>query len=108
MKDILSATRRAAGAISDRVVRRVGLPVGKPIGPLHAFRSLALLPAGGEWTSAEAMMKHADPISALLSSVLVLNRYYLAVHVVNVRRAFGLLYRDLAEVIDLDGGQYAN
>ena len=46
--------------------------------------------------------------SSLLASVLVLNRYYLAVHVVNIRRAFGLLYRELAEVIDLDDGQYAN
>ena len=46
--------------------------------------------------------------SALFASVLVLNRFYLAVHVVNVRRAFGLLYRDHAEVLDLDEGQYAN
>ena len=36
------------------------------------------------------------------SSVLVLNRYFLAVHVIGVRRAFGLLYRDLAEVIQID------
>ena len=37
----------------------------------------------------------ADPLTA---SVLVLNRFYAAIHVVNVRRAFGLLFRDLAEV----------
>ena len=47
----------------------------------------------------------ADPLSA---SVLVLNRLYMAVHVVNVRRAFGLLCRDLAEVVHLEEGQYAN
>ena len=35
----------------------------------------------------------------LSSSVLVLNRFYTAVHVVNVRRAIGLLVRSLAEVI---------
>jgi 5-methylcytosine-specific restriction endonuclease McrA len=46
--------------------------------------------------------------SALSSSVLVLNRYYMAVHVVNVRRALGLLFRELAEVIHLEEGQYAN
>jgi len=46
-----------------------------------------------------------DPLSA---SVLVLNRFYMAVHVVNVRRAFGLLFRELAEVIHIDQGQYAN
>ncbi len=48
---------------------------------------------------------NADPLSA---SVLVLNRFYMAVHVVNVRRAFGLLFRELAEVIHIDQGQYAN
>jgi len=47
----------------------------------------------------------ANPLSA---SVLVLNRFYMAVHVINVRRAFGLLFRELAEVIHLQEGQYAN
>lgn len=47
----------------------------------------------------------ADPLTA---SVLVLNRFYAAIHVVNVRRAFGLLFRDLAEVVHVADGQYAN
>jgi 5-methylcytosine-specific restriction endonuclease McrA len=47
----------------------------------------------------------ADPLSA---SVLVLNRFYMAVHVVSVRRAFTLLFRDLAEVVHVEQGQYAN
>lgn len=42
------------------------------------------------------------------ASVLVLNRYYLAVHVVGVRRAFGMLYRGMAEVIQVEDGHYAN
>ena len=46
-----------------------------------------------------------DPLGA---SVLVLNRFYVAIHVINVRRAFGLLFRDLAEVVHLEEGQYAN
>lgn len=46
--------------------------------------------------------------SPLSSSVLVLNRLYMAVHVVSVRRAFGLLFRELAEVIHVEQGQYAN
>ena len=46
-----------------------------------------------------------DPLSC---SVLVLNRFFMAVHVVNVRRAICLLFRDLAEVIHLEEGQYAN
>ncbi|MEN6459579.1 MAG: HNH endonuclease [Thermoguttaceae bacterium] len=49
----------------------------------------------------------AAPSTALDCSVLVLNRLYMAVHVVNVRRAFGLLCRNLAEVIDFDDGQFA-
>ena len=47
----------------------------------------------------------ADPLSA---SVLVLNRFYMAVHVVSVRRAFTLLFRELAEVVHVEQGQYAN
>jgi 5-methylcytosine-specific restriction endonuclease McrA len=50
-----------------------------------------------------------EPVhSALRSSVLVLNRLYMAVHVIGVRRAFGLLFRELAEVIHLEEGRFAN
>jgi 5-methylcytosine-specific restriction endonuclease McrA len=45
---------------------------------------------------------------SLSASVLVLNRFYMAVHVINVRRAVCLLFRELAEVIHLEEGQYAN
>lgn len=48
---------------------------------------------------------HADPLGA---SVLVLNRFYMAIHVIQVRRAFSLLCRELAEVVHLEEGQYAN
>src|SRR5688572_20103920 len=53
-------------------------------------------------------MIQADATSALAASVLVLNRQYVAVHVVNVRRAFALLCKELAEVIHLEDGQFAN
>lgn len=53
-------------------------------------------------------MASVAPGSALANSVLVLNRQYMAIHVVNVRRAFCLLVRELAEVIDVEEGQYAN
>ena len=46
--------------------------------------------------------------AALSSSVLLLNRQYVAIHVVDVRRAFVLLFRQLAEVIHIDGDQWAN
>lgn len=52
-----------------------------------------------------SMATTANPLSV---SVLVLNRFYVAVHVVNVRRAVALLFRDLAEVVHVEDGQYAN
>lgn len=44
----------------------------------------------------------------LNSSVLLLNRQYIAIHVVDVRRAFVLLLRRLAEVIQIEDGQWSN
>jgi 5-methylcytosine-specific restriction endonuclease McrA len=49
-----------------------------------------------------------SPSGPLQASVLVLNRVYVAVHVVNVRRAIGLLCRDLAEVIHSEDGSFVN
>ncbi len=43
---------------------------------------------------------------ALTSSVLVLNRYYMAVHVTNVKRAFCLLFKELAEVVTFEDDNY--
>lgn len=45
---------------------------------------------------------------ALSASVLLLNRQYVAIHVVDVRRAFGLLFRNLAEVIHIEQDQWVN
>jgi 5-methylcytosine-specific restriction endonuclease McrA len=45
--------------------------------------------------------------SALDASVLVLNKLFMAVHVIPVRRAFCLLCKDLAEVVSLEDGQFA-
>src|SRR4029079_9487793 len=45
--------------------------------------------------------------SALDASVLVLNRLFMAVHIVSVRRAFCLLCKDLAEVVSMEDGQFA-
>ena len=43
---------------------------------------------------------------ALESSVLVLNKFFAAVHVVNAKRAFAMLCKESAEVVSIDGGQY--
>lgn len=44
--------------------------------------------------------------SALDASVLVLNKMFMAVHVISVRRAFCLLCKELAEVVSLEDGQF--
>jgi 5-methylcytosine-specific restriction endonuclease McrA len=49
----------------------------------------------------------SGPNSALDASVLVLNKLFMAVHIISVRRAFCLLCKDLAEVVSLEDGQYA-
>ncbi len=50
---------------------------------------------------------HSSPNSALDASVLVLNKLFMAVHIISVRRAFCLLCKDLAEVVSLEDGQFA-
>lgn len=45
---------------------------------------------------------------ALDSKVLVLNKLYMAVRVISARRAFCMLARDLAEVINVEDGRYVN
>ena len=45
-------------------------------------------------------------VSALNSHVLVLNKLWTAVRVVDAKRAFSLVVRDLAEVIRVDDGSY--
>ncbi len=44
--------------------------------------------------------------SALSSSVLMLNRLYMAVRVISARRALTLLYQDAAEVVSVEDGQF--
>ena len=44
--------------------------------------------------------------SALDHSVLVLNKLFMAIHIISVKRAFCLLAKDLAEVVSMEDGQY--
>lgn len=48
------------------------------------------------------------PASALGLNVLVLNRHYLAIRIINVKRAFSLLCRELAEVVHVEQGRYVS
>jgi 5-methylcytosine-specific restriction endonuclease McrA len=49
----------------------------------------------------------SSPHSPLDASVLVLNKLFMAVHVISVRRAFILLCKEMAEVVALEEGQFA-
>ena len=76
------------------VARRIHVPPGAP---------------GSRKSGGSAEVAESSPLpSPLHASVLVLNRLYLAVHVVGVRRAFGLLCRELAEVIHFEEGIFSN
>jgi 5-methylcytosine-specific restriction endonuclease McrA len=50
----------------------------------------------------------SDYKSGLDCNVLVLNKHYMAIRIIGARRAFSLLFRDLAEVVSLEKGSYAN
>ncbi len=45
-------------------------------------------------------------VSALNTSVLVLNKFFAAVHITNARRALCLLYKQAAEVVSVSDGQF--
>jgi len=48
------------------------------------------------------------PSPAMQSSVLVLNRMFVAIQVMSVKRAFCLLCKDLAEVVNVENGAYVS
>jgi 5-methylcytosine-specific restriction endonuclease McrA len=50
---------------------------------------------------------HSSPSPALEASVLVLNKLFMAIHIITVRRAFVLLCKDLAEVVNEEDGTFA-
>jgi len=50
---------------------------------------------------------HSSVSPALEASVLVVNKLFMAVHIISVRRAFCLLCKEQAEVVSLEDGQFA-
>ena len=46
--------------------------------------------------------------SGLDCNVLVLNKHYMAIRIVGAKRAFSLLFRELAEVVSVEQGKYSN
>ena len=53
-------------------------------------------------------MVDSDFKSGLDCNVLVLNKHYMAIRIVGARRAFSLLFRELAEVVSCEQDKYAN
>jgi len=53
-------------------------------------------------------MVSAQGQSGLDCNVLVLNKHYMAVRIVGARRAFSLLFREIAEVVSFEEGAYSN
>lgn len=47
-------------------------------------------------------------VAALESSVLVLNKFFMALHVISAKRAFVLLCKESAEVISVDDGKFSS
>jgi 5-methylcytosine-specific restriction endonuclease McrA len=94
--------------------RLEGSNVWYPLGVLHVQAVQTADPSRPRAKSPrqEGVVAHAaassPPGNALSCSVLVLNRFYMAVHIVNVRRAIGLLCRELSEVIHLEDGKFAS
>jgi 5-methylcytosine-specific restriction endonuclease McrA len=54
------------------------------------------------------MIITGEPKSGLDCNVLVLNKHYMAVRIIGARRAFSLLFRELAEVVSFEQGRYSN
>jgi len=46
--------------------------------------------------------------SGLDCNVLVLNKHYMAIRIIGARRAFSLLFRELAEVVSVEKDKYSN
>jgi 5-methylcytosine-specific restriction endonuclease McrA len=46
--------------------------------------------------------------SGLDCNVLVLNKHYMAIRIIGARRAFSLLFRELAEVVSVEQDKYSN
>lgn len=67
-------------------------------------------PAEGGVVAAESLAapRPGTMPAGLDAKVLVLNKLYMAVRVIPARRAFVLLFKDLAEVIHIDNGQWLN
>lgn len=70
----------------------------------------SVAPASPPETSADVPRSDSrkGPSAALQSSVLALNRNFMAVQVISAKRAFCLLFKGQAEVVNVEGSQYCS
>src|SRR6266850_6517385 len=64
------------------------------------MRHTSAEPSAGQFSPAP--MAAGGAVLALNANVLVLNKFYQAIRVVNVKRAFSLLCREMAEVVHIE------
>ena len=81
---------------------------GEDADPSQAVGGGGITPAGSDAGAGAALGAGAHEYSGLDAKVLVLNRAYAAIRVISARRAFVLLSRECAEVIDAEDGAYTN
>lgn len=81
---------------------------GEDADPSQAVGGWGITPAGSDAGAGAAIGAGAHEYSGLDAKVLVLNRAYAAIRVISARRAFVLLSRECAEVIDAEDGAYTN
>src|SRR5438477_2354362 len=56
----------------------------------------------GSTSSGGAFSGNGAGVAALSANVLVLNKFYQAIRVINVKRAFSMLCREMAEVVHIE------
>lgn len=80
--------------------------------PTHAGAPAGVEDASYSLEDLAEALDHGDPTlvlgAGLNAKVLVLNRLYMALRVVSAKRAFSLLCRELAEVVQVNEGQYVS
>lgn len=76
----------------------------KPLGDRRDLGEFEITDDAAPPALAAALAANSSLNEGLNAKVLVLNRMYVAVRVVSARRAFSLLFRDIAEVIHVEKG----
>src|SRR5436190_2046269 len=85
---------------SSRTQARRGASLRVKTHPGSSARPGAVTVTGGN------VLMSSSQTTALDHSVLVLNKLFMAIHIISVRRAFCLLAKDLAEVVSHEDGQF--